>query len=171
MSNLALVAVEGPPNRFANIDIEQLSDDEQACIVTTAFELLERKHQPGRSLVSPGDTSAYLRMLLSEEKNEVFGCIWLNQRNLIVATETLSTGTLSAATVYTRVVVEKCIFHHAAAAILFHNHPSGVVEPSQSDIAITKRLKDALSLIDVRVLDHCIVSAMASTSLAERGLI
>jgi DNA repair protein RadC len=123
-------------------------------------------------LTSPEATKDFIRLRLAEEPNEVFGCIFLDNRHRVVAVEELFFGTIDGASVHPRVVVQHALTaHNAAAVIFFHNHPSGVTDPSQADLRITQRLKEALALIDVRVLDHLIVSYEASTSLAERGLL
>ncbi|WP_419606150.1 JAB domain-containing protein, partial [Thiolapillus sp.] len=102
---------------------------------------------------------------------EVFACLFLDNRHRIIAFEELFQGTIDGASVYPREVVRRCLHHNAAAVIFSHNHPSGVAEPSHADEQITLRLREALALIDIRVLDHVIVGSDSSTSLAERGLL
>ena len=122
-------------------------------------------------MCSPGDTSTFLRLRLAERKNEVFGCLFLDNRHRILEVSELFQGTIDGASVHPRVVVQKALGFNAAAIIFFHNHPSGVAEPSRADEAITQRLKEALALIDVRVIDHFVVTAGEFVSFAERGLI
>jgi len=120
---------------------------------------------------SPEATRDYLRLEIGERHNELFGVLFMDNRHRIIAKEELFYGTIDGASVHPRVVVARALTLNAAAVMFYHNHPSGVAEPSQSDLRITSRLKDALSLVDVRVLDHFIVSAEDSISFAERGLI
>jgi DNA repair protein RadC len=101
----------------------------------------------------------------------VFGCVFLDNRHRVRGVEELFHGTIDGASVHPRVVVQRALEVNAAALILFHNHPSGVAEPSRADELLTRRLKDALALVDVRVLDHFVVTAEDSVSFAERGLI
>ncbi|KMT65009.1 RadC family protein [Catenovulum maritimum] len=113
----------------------------------------------------------YLTAELRDQTNEAFACLYLDNQNRLIQFETLFYGTIDGAAVYPRVVVEKCLHKKAAAVIFAHNHPSGIAEPSQADRAITIRLKQALSLIDVNVLDHFIIGDGQVVSFAERGLL
>jgi DNA repair protein RadC len=122
-------------------------------------------------LSSPEATRDYLKLKLSTLPYEVFLCLFLDNRHRVIRVDELFRGTIDGASVHPREVVRKVIETNAAAVIFAHNHPSGVAEPSQADLRITQRLKDALGLIDVRVLDHLIVGEGRGTSLAERGLI
>ena len=137
---------------------------------------LSRRHllstlQRGDALTSPADTRNYLSARLRHREREVFACLYLDNRHRVLGYEELFFGTIDGASVHPREVVRHCIAHNAAAVILAHNHPSGVAEPSRSDEEITRRLKEALALVDVRVLDHMVVGDGSITSLAERGLI
>ncbi len=137
---------------------------------------LSRRHllstlQRGDALTSPAETRSYLSAQLRHKKREVFACLYLDNRHRVLGYEELFFGTIDGASVHPREVVRHCIAHNAAAVILAHNHPSGVAEPSRSDEDITHRLKEALALVDVRVLGHMVVGDGAITSLAERGLI
>lgn len=123
------------------------------------------------ALTSPERTRDYLQARLGGYPYEVFACLFLDNRHRVIEYEELFRGTIDGASVHPREVVRRALLHNAAALILAHNHPSGVAEPSQADNAITQRLKEALALIDVRVLDHIIVGAGEMTSLAERGLL
>jgi DNA repair protein RadC len=102
-------------------------------------------------------------------EHEVFACIYLDSRHRPIACEELFRGTIDGTSVHTREVVKRALVHNAAAVILAHNHPSGVAEPSQADELITRRLKEALALVDIRVLDHLIVGSGLVESMAERG--
>lgn len=116
-------------------------------------------------------TREYLRARLRNYQSEVFSCLFLDSQHRVLAVEELFHGTIDGAPVYPREVVKRCLHNNAAAVIFAHNHPSGIAEPSQADIAITKRLISALNTIEVRVLDHLVVGEMEVISLAERGLI
>ena len=123
-------------------------------------------------LNTPDTVRDYLRLHLAGLRHEVFFALWLDAQNRLVAAEELFRGTLTQASVYPREVVKKALAHNAAAVVLAHNHPSGVAEPSSADSQLTRELKQALALVDVRVLDHFIVAGTASPlSFAERGLL
>ena len=123
------------------------------------------------ALTDPRRCGEYLRAWLAPYPYEVFACLFLDNRHRVIAGEELFRGTIDGASVHPREVVRRAIAHNAAAVILAHNHPSGVAEPSAADVAITRRLRDALALVDVRVLDHLIVGEATPVSLAERGLV
>ena len=112
----------------------------------------------------------YLQTLLRDRNREIFTCLFLDTRHRVIASENLFQGSIDGACVYPRVVAERALRLSAAAVIVAHNHPSGISEPSQADIRITERLRKALALVDIRVLDHVIVGDEI-TCLAERGLI
>lgn len=122
-------------------------------------------------LESPQVTEQYLKSILRDNPHEVFACLFLDTRHRVIAFEELFQGTIDGATVYPRVVAEKALQHRAAALIVAHNHPSGISEPSLADQAITRRLKDALALLDIRLLDHFVIGEGAPVSMASRGLI
>ena len=125
--------------------------------------------QRGDALTSPGAVRRYLKSRLVSLPHEVFACLFLDNQHRVIAFEELFRGTLDSASVYPREVLKRALAHNAAALILAHNHPSGVAEPSQADRQLTQRLKDALALIDVRVLDHFIVGDGEPLSMAEYG--
>ncbi len=120
-------------------------------------------------LQNPDDTRAYISARLANHPSEVFACLYLDNRHRVITLEELFQGTIDGASVYPRELVRRCLAHNAAAAIVAHNHPSGVAEPSQADIRLTRRLSEALALIDVRLLDHLVVGDGEVVSLAERG--
>jgi DNA repair protein RadC len=122
-------------------------------------------------LASPGAVKDFLRLKLRDQSFESFACLFLDAQNRLVAFEELFRGTLTQTSVYPREVVKAALRHNAASVILTHNHPSGVAEPSLQDQALTRTLAEALSLIDVKVLDHIIVAGSSTLSFAERGLI
>jgi DNA repair protein RadC len=137
---------------------------------------LARRHyaEPLRSMAaleSPAATQRFLVAQLRDRPYEVFCCLFLDTRHRLIACQELFRGTLDGASVHPREVVREALARHAAAVILAHNHPSGVAEPSQADELITHRLREALALVDIRVLDHVIVGAGSCLSLAERGLL
>lgn len=119
----------------------------------------------------PATVKSYLMLELGEEEREVFGCAFLDNQHRLISFDRLFYGTINGASVHPREVVKRALAHNAAAVILAHNHPSGVAEPSVADRRITDRIKSALLLIDVRVLDHIIVGDSDTTSFAERGLV
>lgn len=123
------------------------------------------------TLSSPQDTRNFLRARLRGYPHEVFACLFLDNRHRVISFDELFHGTIDSASVHPREVVRRALKHNAAAVILAHNHPSGVAEPSNSDRAITRRLIEALALIDVRVLDHLVIGDAEAVSFAERGLL
>lgn len=131
------------------------------------LEILQR----GGVLDSPEATRAYLGAQLRGYGHEVFACLFLDNQHRVIQWEELFRGTLDSASVYPREVAKQALRHNAAAVIFAHNHPSGVAEPSQADKAITDKLKQALALFDIRVLDHFIVADGRPYSFAEHGLI
>jgi DNA repair protein RadC len=122
-------------------------------------------------LENPDVTEQYLKSVLRDYPHEVFAALFLDTRHRVIAFEELFHGTIDGATVYPRVVAEKALQHRAAALIVAHNHPSGVSEPSLADQAITRRLKDALALLDIRLLDHFVIGDGAPVSMAARGMV
>ena len=124
----------------------------------------------GDALSSPARVRRFLTLQLGGIEHEVFAALFLDNRHRVIVFDELFRGTIDGAAVYPREVVKKCLAANAAAVIFAHNHPSGVAEPSDADVSITRKLTDALALIDVRVLDHLIIGQGTQTSLAERGL-
>ncbi len=140
-------------------------------IIDMARRLLNRKFAKGRSITSPTASREFLLLKLAHYEHEVFSAIFLDNRHRVLAYEELFRGTIDGASVHPREVVKRALQLNAAAIIFAHNHPSGYPEPSQADISLTGRLKEALGLIDVRVLDHFIVGGVEVVSFSERGLI
>jgi DNA repair protein RadC len=130
-------------------------------------EILQR----GNALTSPDITRAYLSAQLRGLGHEVFACLFLDNQHRVIAWEELFRGTIDGASVYPREVAKRALRHNAAAIIFAHNHPSGVSEPSQADRHITEKLRQALNLFDIRVLDHFIVGDGQPYSFAEHGLL
>jgi DNA repair protein RadC len=123
----------------------------------------------GDALQNPAATQRYLTARLRDYPYEVFACLFLDTRHRVIHYQELFQGTIDGASVYPREVVRHALQHNAAAVILAHNHPSGVAEPSDADRRITRRLSDALGLVDIRVLDHFVIGDNSATSFAERG--
>lgn len=132
---------------------------------------LREKLARGSALSSPQAVRDFLRLKLQDRPHEIFVGVFLDAQNRVLAVEELFRGTLTQTSVYPREVVKRALHHNAAALIFAHNHPSGVAEPSRSDEALTQALKQALSLVDVKVLDHFVIGAGAAMSFAERGLL
>ena len=122
------------------------------------------------TLTDVGRTRTFLISQLRDEQNEVFAMLLLDSQHRVIRFERMFNGTIDAAAVYPRVLVKKALELNAAAVILAHNHPSGVAEPSQADKHITRRIIDAMGLVDIRVLDHFVVGDGIAVSFAERGL-
>ncbi len=140
-------------------------------VMEMARRALKEQAKQRDALTSPQAVRDYLRLQLGTREYEVFMAVFLDTQNRVIAMEELFRGTLKETSVYPREVVKRALAHNAGAVIFAHNHPSGVAEPSRADEAITRALKQALALVDVRVLDHFIVAAGGGVSLAERGLI
>lgn len=139
-------------------------------VIEAACSFIEEraKRYATLTLTSPQAVKRYLMLQLQDLEHEVFLAVFLDNQNRLIATEKLASGTIDGASVYPREVVKTTLAHNAAAVIFAHNHPSGVAEPSRADHNITKRLKDALALIEVRVLDHIIVGSEC-LSFSEMG--
>ncbi len=137
----------------------------------TKRQLMESLKSPGRQLQGSNDVKQLVKLELLDELREVFKVIFLDNHHRVIATEILFYGTINSANVYPREILRRVIDLNAAAVILAHNHPSGVAEPSQSDIHITNVLKELLAVIDVRILDHLIVGEDEVTAMSELGLL
>ena len=140
----------------------------QAVLEMSRRHLAERLRRDS-ALESPQAVRDYLKSLLRHEPHEVFGCLFLDSKHRMLAFEVLFRGSIDSASVYPRQVVKRALTHNAAAVIFCHNHPSGISEPSQADRTLTKRLIQALDLIEVRVLDHFIVGDGQPLSMVEHG--
>jgi len=142
-----------------------------AAVMEMARRALRDSLNRGNALNSPRAVRDYLRLRLQDRPHEIFVGVFLDAQNRVLAVEELFRGTLTQTSVYPREVVKRALHHNAAAVIFAHNHPSGVAEPSRSDEALTQALKQALALVDVKVLDHFVVGGGAAMSFAERGLL
>jgi DNA repair protein RadC len=139
--------------------------------VELARRSLRENMKSSSALTSPGGVRDYLRLALSGREHEVFVCIWLDAQHRVLKLEELFRGTLTQTSVYPREIVKAALACNAAAVIFAHNHPSGVAQPSQADELLTRNLKEALGLVEVKVLDHFIVAGNHALSFAERGLL
>lgn len=142
-----------------------------AAVLELARRTLREDLRAGSALTSPGAVRDYLRLALGARAHEVFACIFLDAQHRVIEAQELFRGTLTQTSVYPREVVKAALAANAAAVILAHNHPSGVAQPSQADELLTRQLKEALALVEVRVLDHFIVAGNQALSFAERGLL
>ena len=140
-------------------------------ILEAARQAIERKMQRGTSFTSPAAVKEYLRAKRAGFEHEVFAVLFMDTQHRLIEYAEMFRGTIDGASVYPRELVKEALRLNAAAVIVSHNHPSGNPEPSGADRALTQRLKEALGLVDVRVLDHVIVAGSDTTSLAERGLL
>jgi DNA repair protein RadC len=140
-------------------------------ILDAARAILARRVRKGAALANPHSTRDFLRLQLATRDHEIFAVLFLDNRHRVIEFVPLFRGTIDGASVHPREVITEALARNAAAVILAHNHPSGVAEPSQADELITNRLRAALALVDIRVLDHFVVTGDAIVSFAERGLI
>jgi len=132
---------------------------------------LRARLRPGVTIGSPADSREFLLASLRDRPHEVFCCLFMDNRHRVLAFDELFRGTIDAAAVYPREIVKQALSRNAAAVILAHNHPSGIAEPSQSDQLITRRIRDALELVDIRLLDHFVIGDNCCVSLASRGML
>lgn len=140
-----------------------------AAVLARAEEILRARFVREAEIANGGDAAQFLRARLAHREREEFHAVWLDTRHRVIAVEQMSMGTIDGSTVHMREVLRAALRHNAAAVIVAHNHPSGIAEPSRADRDITNRLRDALALVDVRLLDHLVVGAGAPVSFAERG--
>ena len=176
----ALISEFGSLRMLLNAERERLTRQRgigpaRYAILNAALELARRHFREalriGPALAGPEATRSFLLAQLRDRPSEVFCCLYLDNRHRLIAFEELFRGTIDRAGVHPREVLRQTLLHNAAALILAHNHPSGVLEPSQADELITRRLKEALALLDVRVLDHFIIGDGLCYSFAEHGLL
>lgn len=144
---------------------------ELVAVLELARRALAEQLRERAALDTPQAVKDYLQLHLANKKHECFAVLFLDNQHKLLALEELFRGTLAQTSVYPREVVLRALHHHAAAVVLAHNHPSGTVQPSRADEALTQALKAALTLVDVRVLDHVIVAPGLALSMAEKGLI
>lgn len=138
--------------------------------IARALRILEQRvGESGPLLGEVATCGAFFRLRLGDEEREHFEAAFLNTRHRLIAAERLFSGTVDGAEVHPRIVIQRAMALNAAAVLLAHNHPSGHTEPSAADRALTARLKVALGLVDVRLLDHFVVTAGEAVSMAARG--
>jgi DNA repair protein RadC len=175
-----LLTTFGSLNGIFDADINAISDvhgmgESKFCQLQAVFEMsrraLNEEMQVGDHLSSPEKVRNYLSLTLGHLTREVFMVLFVDTQNRIIDSETLFEGSLTQTSVYPREVLQRALHHNAAAVMLAHNHPTGIAEPSNADKAITTKLKEALAVIDVRVLDHFIVAGNQMCSFAELGLL
>ncbi|HEY8067623.1 MAG TPA: DNA repair protein RadC [Burkholderiales bacterium] len=142
-----------------------------AAVMEVARRCLKEDLRSGSALTSPGAVRDYLRLAIAEREHEVFVCLWLDARHRVISCDELFRGTLTQTSVYPREIVKAGLKANAAAVIFAHNHPSGAAQPSQADELLTRNLKEALALVEIKVLDHFIVASHQALSFAERGLL
>ncbi|MEW7972795.1 MAG: DNA repair protein RadC [Candidatus Thiodiazotropha taylori] len=158
-------------NRFDGLSVSGLRLAEQESLIELALSVLAMRHQKGEPITSPAQMREYFRLRYGELEHEMFSLVLLDNQHQLIDVEEMFRGTVDGASVYPREVVKTVLNWNASAVVFVHNHPSGVSEPSVADKRITERLKDALALIDVRVLDHLVVTHESAVSFAERGLL
>ena len=139
-------------------------------IIKAAHVAINHRFCQGKAITAPADSQEFLKLRLAHLEHEVFAVLWLDNRHRVLAFEELFRGTIDGSSVHPREVAKSALEHNAAACILAHNHPSGISDVSTADKTITSKLKDTLSLIEVRVLDHIIVGKNC-LSMAEQGLL
>lgn len=148
-----------------------MPDHERAVIDAALTILGGYLRQPGAFICGPGLMKEYVRLHIGGDPREVFAVLFVDSQRRLIAFESMFVGTLSQAAVHPREIAKAALVHDAAAVVLAHNHPSGSVQPSRADEALTQAIKQTLALVDVRVLDHVIVSADAALSMAEQGVL
>ncbi len=176
MNNITTAATSAAPYRPTSALLVREVDGQYRVatpeeVLSQAWTVLADRVKPGASLSSPQDVKDFLRLEIGHLEHEVFGVVFVDSQHRLIEMQQMFRGTVSQTSVYPREVVKEALKLNAAAVLLFHCHPSGLAEPSRADEYLTQTLKSALSLVDVRVLDHLIVGHTTVTSMAERGLI
>ena len=158
-------------NRFAGLGAKALNEAERESVVELAVQVMAEEVANGPVMTGEAAAARYLQLKAGGCEREVFGCLFLTTRNRLIRDEELFYGSIDRTTVYPRVILQKALAFNAGAIIAYHNHPSSVAEPSPSDMRLTDRVKDLLDEVDVRLLDHIVVSPTETVSMASRGLI
>ncbi len=169
--SLSALCAAGEQDLCLSTGVGQAKFVQLQAVLEMARRALKEKITNGSALNSPVAVREYLRLKLQALPHEVFVTLFLDAQNRVIEIEELFRGTLTQTSVYPREVVKRALHHNAGAVIFAHNHPSGVAEPSHADETLTQALKQALALVDVRVLDHFIVAGGGVVSFAERGLL
>lgn len=154
-----------------NYPSNQIENQHNQSVIREAIGILEQSAKHKDAMTNSESVKRYCQLQLAGRKDEHFSCMYLDNQHRLIEFVDLFKGTIDGAAVYPRVVVRQALELNAAAVIFTHNHPSGLPEPSQADIAITKKLKDALATIDIRTLDHIVVATEGCVSMADRGLL
>lgn len=175
-NNIANSQVKSAAHQIACVKSEETPkyevQNEENSIIAKALSILAKRMKQAETYInSPAIVKSYLQLRMADLQHEVFSVVFLDAQHGVIETEEMFRGTLTQTSVYPREVVKRALSLNAAAVIFGHNHPSGNTEPSRSDELLTDALKQALGLIDVRVLDHIIVAGAQTLSFAERGLI
>lgn len=166
----ALLAAEAPEiTRMPGLGQAKYAQLQAAVMLAT--RCLDEELKRGEAMTSAAATRRYLSLILRDRPHEIFCCLYLDTRHRVLGFEELFRGTIDGASVHPREVVKRVLAVNAAAVVFAHNHPSGIAEPSDADRRLTRRLADALALVDVRVLDHFVIGDGEAVSFAERGLI
>ena len=158
-------------DRFAGLGVETLSEAERESVVQLALQVMAQEVADGPVMTGEKAAARYVQLNAGRHEREVFGCLFLDARNRVIRDEPLFYGSVDRTAVYPRVILQKALAHNASGLICYHNHPSGVAEPSASDVQLTGRTKDLLEEIDVHLVDHIVVSRTETVSMAARGLI
>jgi DNA repair protein RadC len=145
--------------------------DYEDWVMEEARAIAQRRLERKDMIRAPHEVRGYVVTRLAGYEEEVFGCMFMDNRHYVIAFEVLFRGTIDGCSVHPRVVAKRALALNAAAVLVVHNHPSGVAEASAADLTITRRLKEALAFLDIRLLDHCIVGGTRMVSLAEQGLV
>jgi DNA repair protein RadC len=162
----------GLGSAFPNpIESAPSTPDDNSIIVRRALQIVESKLSSQPLLTQPAIVKDYLRLRVGTLPYEVLGVLWMDAAHRLICVEELFRGTVAQCSAYPREVARHAVIHNASAVILFHNHPSGITDPSRADELLTTTIKSVLSLLDVRLLDHIIVGSSQCTSMAEMGLI
>jgi DNA repair protein RadC len=163
--------LEEGPGRYTLKGLGEAKRAQFAAAIELARRSIREELKTGAALTSPGAVRDYLRLAIGARGKEVFLCIWLDAQHRVIRFDEPFHGTLTQTSVYPREIVKMALEVNAAAVIFAHNHPSGVAQPSQADELLTANLKEALALIEVKVLDHFIVAGNQTISFAERGIL
>lgn len=164
-------SVAAEQDRFKCLRPAELSLHEKKSLVKLAGEVLASRHRRGAIINSPKATAEYLRLLVAERHEEVFGALFLDRRLRLIESKELFHGTVHAAAVHPRVVVRQALECNAVGMVIYHNHPSGDPTPSEADKELTRLLRHALELVDVYLLDHIVVGAEGWFSFAEHSML
>ena len=158
-------------NRFAGLSAEALDGAERKALVRLALEVMATALATGPVMDGSATVKEYLRLKVGDSEREQFGCLFLNTRHEVLSDQVLFEGTIDRTKVYPREILKRIFALNAAAVIVYQNHPSGTVSPGGEDLSLTSRLRGLFEEVDVRLLDHVIVSAKDATSMADEGYI